>query len=75
MDKGTKIRMINGLTTKHHHKSLAAMSVNVGRRVTKPMDVFRVDLWHGASIHNRGNSRWNQKKKVTQEVPVARDLP
>ena len=59
-EKGWKSR-------KKTRKIEAAMRIDVRRRVTKPMDIFRVNLWHGASSHNRNsNSRINRK---------VRDLP
>ena len=57
MNKCAEVRMIDRFTTKHDHESFAAMGINVGCRVTEPMDVFRVDLGHGASSHNGSSSR------------------
>ena len=68
MNKGAKIWMIDRLTTKHNHERFAAMGIDVGGRVTEPMDVFRVDLGHGASSHNKGNSSENKKRGVAKKA-------
>ena len=57
MNQRTEIGMIDRFTTKHNHEGFAAMRVNVWGRVTEPMDIFRVNLGHGASSHNGSSSR------------------
>lgn len=68
MNKRAEIRMIDRFTAKHNHESLTAMGINVGGRIAEPMNVFRINLWHGASSHNGSNSSQNKKKGVTKDA-------
>ena len=68
MNQCTKIWMIDRLATKHNHERFAAMSINIRGRITEPMDVFRIDLGHGASSHSGSNSRYNRKNRMTENA-------
>lgn len=69
MNQGAKICVIDRFTAKHNHERFAAMSVNVGGRVTEPMNVFRINLGHGASSHNGSSSSQNKKRGVAKKCP------